>query len=29
VNSSRVAPGRIACETLSDELRAIIDNKGE
>jgi len=26
-NSSRIAPGRIACETLSDELRAIIDKE--
>ena len=25
-NPSRIAPGRIACETLSDELSAIIDN---
>ena len=23
----RIAPGRIACETLSDELRAIIEDK--
>ena len=26
-NSSRIAPGRIACETLSDELRAIINKE--
>lgn len=26
-NPSRIAPGRIACETLSDELSAIIEDK--